>query len=954
MFVITGPTGSGKTTIFDAISFALYGSASGSDRKAEMFRSDFAENDVVTYVEFEFKVREKSYLIKRTPAQYRPKLRGEGLRKIESSVTLTTADGVYTAQAEVSNKIESILGLTKEQFKQIVLLPQGEFKKLLMSDSKSKEEIFRKIFNTANIKQIQEKMRVESNELQRKIEDSILQINTVLKKYNNVNASIGLHRLRSNVQTNLHAVNTHLLKIEEQQQTITSQIDRDLEMKATQKLLAEYQVKLQDFNQQRDQYNLANDFLNNIKPTIEYANYQRELSNLKVTLQQNNDDLEQFKQKLHTNANSTIESQYQQAKVEYNNLEQKHQLKIELEKKLMTINEQLKKKQELDNYLNKLAKSKQQVTKLEVTLKELVLEHEQITEQLKILEQLKLEKQTLEASQLQLEKVVAIQTDIANLNIELDENYEFARELNQKLLQANEHLTALRESYFNSQAGIIAETLTANQPCPVCGSIDHPQPAVASSTQIKREHITEQELIVTKLNNQLSTLTSQIEVSKALVTKLTAEYQIEDINYSQNLIDSQRELTLVSMQIENIQNNNSIDECDIKIKHCQEQIAVLQGDIKGYQFAIDKLTIDLADDVHFEVSKLEIEFEINELNRQIQDITVKHNKLLQSYNEQIRENDNLLTNIQILQATIIENEKKSIKTGDKLSQLIAKHQEESLKLYSTMLEDEQKIRTDLDNRKRNEQLITQKINELQATISNYQPIDLNSFEQQLNKLNLEYQLYNSILEEYKVLDATIKSDVEQLTSIELKNEKNIKRYQLIADVSDIANGKTISKISFERYMLSIYFKQIITRANLYFKTMTNNRFLLEYKEPHGGRASQGLDLNIIDNYTSKVRDVKTLSGGESFKASLAMALGLSDIVQMNSGGVQIDTIFIDEGFGSLDSESLNTAIDTLIEIETEGRIVGIISHVEELKTQISNKIEIIPNQNGSEIKVSFS
>lgn len=954
MFVITGPTGSGKTTIFDAISFALYGSASGSERKAEMFRSDFADNSALTSVEFEFQVREQTYKIKRTPSQYRPKLRGDGLRKIEPSVSLTTADKVYTAQAEVNLQIESILGLTKEQFKQIVLLPQGEFKKLLMSDSKSKEEIFRKIFNTAHLKQIQEQMRVESNGLYRKIEDAQLQISTVLKNYQHITSSHGLRRLKTAADYNLQAVEAHLQQLAADVKVHTDKLAAEQEIEKVKKSLVEYQNKLQTFAQNRDKYTLATNFLNNIKPTVEYSNYQQELAKLNTLINHNHEQLQTFIKRLETIKQSPLESQYQQAKVEYDQLEQKHLIKLELEKNLIAINQQLARQQELESYLRKLAAATQKLATNQDQKLKLEQQRREVMDNLNVVDQLQTTAQELETKSQQLTKFVTVKSEINELHTVLESNYQRAQNLNQSYNQASQQLTAMRGSYINGQAGILATTLNAGKPCPVCGSLDHPAPAIPRDQQITQEAITKQELVVQQINEEIAGLTSQIEVSKAVVIKLTSEYQIEDVDYQANLRQVEAKLASINEQITRLKVNNSLELCDRQIELCAEQLAQNRGDIKGYQFAIDKLNQEIAANFQPNREKADIESQLSELNQSIKTITVNYNTLLKQLNEQNREADNLTTNIKILQTSIQNNSDNRETINAKLQQLTTIYSEEHLQQYQTMLSDEAKIRNELEAQKSQEQIITQKIFEYQAQIASYQPIDVTSCTAELEQLTAKCDLYQSIYEQYKVLVATITNDLQQLVTIEAKNEKNIKRYQLIADVSDIANGKTLSKISFERYMLSIYFKQIITRANLYFKTMTNNRFLLEYKQPRGGRASQGLDLNIIDNYTSKVRDVKTLSGGESFKASLAMALGLSDIVQMHSGGVQIDTIFIDEGFGSLDSESLNTAIDTLIEIENEGRIVGIISHVEELKTQISNKIEIIPSQRGSEFNVTFS
>lgn len=954
MFVITGPTGSGKTTVFDAISFALYGSASGSDRDADMFRSDFASDSIETSVNFEFEIRGIKYIINRKPRQYRPKLRGQGLRKIESAVTLTCPDQVYSAQAEVSDKIEQILGLSRDQFKQIVLLPQGEFKKLLISDSRSKEEIFRKIFNTANIKRVQEQMRTETAALKRKVEDAELQIETILASYSNISNSRGLQRFKSNVNINRQDLSIVVTQLNEKASEIQKTIEAEQlhqQMQVELKHLKQDKIKLEA---ESDRYQLYNDFIVNLKDVIAFQNITTSQVKLHDTELQTTNDLQQFEVKLAEVKQSSIESEFKQAKAKYQQLDTIRKSQAVLEQQLGLI------KSEQQN-LNQISDYQQQIVEKQQRLVVESENNQQLQAKLTIIQQnlVTIENYQAELEQLNLElqtvdKLITVKTELDQINNQLNANTKAAEQLNNKHQLEVTRLIELRKNYISAQAGSLAQALTANQPCPVCGSLEHPNPATLGSQDVTEQQIQSQEQIVSDANKQLSEILSKINVDTALVTKLKVEYSIDDRDYQQQKQLIINKITKLTTTISELQATSHLQQAEQQLEANQQQITSLNSQLAALQLTIENLNQQLS----LSASELAAESSLNQqletTKATINQISSNYEKVSTDFNNQLRNIDLYQTNIKLLNQKITETKLQMADNSVLLTALEHKHGHQLLVQYLEMLKQESQIRNQLDNYKRKVELTNQKISELTQAVENHISVDLAKIKAESQLIAEKLNKYSSLEDQYKLLNSKLESELENLLKIEQRSQASLKRYKIIADVSDIANGKTVSKISFERYMLSIYFKQIIERANIYFKTMTNNRFELEYKQPQGGRAAQGLDLNIIDNYTSKVRDVKSLSGGESFKAALAMALGLSDIVQMNSGGVQIDTIFIDEGFGSLDIDSLNTAIDTLIQIESEGRMVGIISHVEELKNQISNKIEVNPSPSGSQLTAYFN
>lgn len=956
MFVISGPTGSGKTTIFDAISFALYGSASGSDRTLDMFRSDFAPVETMTQVEFEFAVKNQKYKITRCPAGERPKLRGVGMRKIDASVKLEFGDQVITAQIEVANKIEEVLGLTKEQFKQIVLLPQGEFKKLLMSDSRSKEVIFRKIFDTGHIQKIQEQLRTDSSELKRKIEDSELQINTILDAYPNIANTAQLSRLHKNTKVNVGEIEEHLQTLNLKLQTNLELIAKAQQHTKDQAELQEIQLKLDAYQKNQAIYNKYNYFIEHL-PVI--SNYQRihvDLSRATDKLNQTIFQQEQLQQtqdqtigeltKLR-DAHTEITAQYEQVSDLQEQLD-------DYQTHLKLITDHVEMQTSIDNYQALISKLTTQIDELELQKTTITTKLEQI----EILEQ-QFEQNNLAISSAKdelahLTKQQQIQIQIEQLNNEIINNSQELQTLNSAHHLESATLSEYRAAYIATQSGLLAAKLEPGKPCSVCGSLEHPNPATINTSDITDTDIAKQEQIVDKLNNKINQMMAKLEVDKALTNQLTEEHQITDLDY-QELIDKQttnlKELEAINLKLSTQLDKQSLQN---KLTEIAAVIVTNNQDLVKYQYAADDLRAKLTLSSEQLAAKPKIETEIDKLQQGIKQTISTYEQ--SAKNLQACENQSLINTKELGFLMLnIQSEQQSIQAmNDSLVDIEKSIDTYSLAELTEMLSNQAYIKAEYNNYLTDTVLLTGRQTTLEQIISEYQPIDVDLLNQTITKLNDRIDATTQIHEQFVADRYRQKTDLDTLKAIENKVGKLIDTYQLIADISDVANGKTTSKISFERYMLAIYFKQIISRANIYFKAMTNNRFELEYKSPHRGRGAQGLDLNIVDNYTTKVRDVKSLSGGETFKAALAMALGLSDIVQMNSGGIQIDTIFIDEGFGSLDIDSLNSAIDTLISIESEGRIVGIISHVEELKNQVSNKIEVTTGPEGSSLAVHFN
>lgn len=914
IFVISGKTGAGKTTIFDAITYALYGEASGESREVDSFRSDFANDEVETFVELEFELKRETYKLKRIPRQLKKKSRGEGYTEKSAEAILEMPDGkIITKANNVNSKVIELMGITKEQFKQIVMLPQGEFKKLLLADSSEREGIFRKIFDTYDFEKMQTELKEEAKELENRQKESQNEIKTNLKNIiGNLNVEIGeypdipvvLEELKKLIETDKSNYEKNMLDQKEidnylQEIKKVSDLKEDLEKKKAEliedvKIEEELKEKIQLLEKELKE---AVEELKSEEKNEEYRDKLKlELQNLK-TIESQIDEIEKLKKERDLNQellNKVEEMQKKSKQLEIENQSEFEKNEIEL-KELIDLETQ---KLKLDNLIKEKEESR-------IKLRDIY------------------------------SKIVEYEKLKSNHKTREEEYKKFEIEY-EKLKKEQE---TKEEIYKKEQAGILASNLKDNEPCPVCGSTTHPQKAVLieqnqipTEEELKKLKEERQEYEIVK-NDKLKILTELHQDLKNRLEILEESLQsfkegFETTSYSKTRAQEVKERGIkLKEEIEELQKqNNSLNERiktketienkNLKIKEIinnerkkQENLIEEEKkkiiEIQNHSNKIEEFAKKLPQNIS---SKEEIVKEIGEKDKALRD-SIQRLEILRNKNNEL--------------GSAIEKEcgKLEIKTQnikDK-KELILKIEEDfkSLKLSF-------KIETD---------------EELQNQLKEKQ-IKIEELKKQEKEIYAQYK-NNEIV-------------FEKVTIAHKKVEKIEKRYRLVGELSDLANGKKSPYISFERYILASYFEDIIDAANLRLEKMTGDRFSLMRKEGKSkGAGQKGLELEVYDNYTDTSRDVSSLSGGESFKASLSLALGLSDVVQANAGGVSLDTIFVDEGFGNLDPQSLDNAIDSLLELQRGGRLVGIISHVEELKERIEAKLEVIGSPNGSKVKFNI-
>ena len=884
LYLITGDTGAGKTTIFDAITYALYGDPSGNNREVSMFRSKYADLETPTFVKLTFKYKDNEYTVKRNPEYERASQRGSGVTKQTAGVELTLPDKkVLTKTKEVDTAIKNIMGIDKNQFCQIAMIAQGDFLKLLIAPTKDRIEIFRHIFKTKLYSDLQNKLKQEASSL----DNNCLQIRQSITQYI---AGINCD------ESSLHCLEVSKAK--------NNELPIDECISLLENLLAE---------DSQSEEKTAEKILNIEKQadTIKLNIQQGEsISRAKLLLEQTQALLEKLSSEKITLAAALDE-------------ENKRSVEIEkLTKDSATISAQLPEYDELSQKQAALAKNISLIEKNNLTLNKAKTDIDTLKSQI---ESLSAEAKTLEKCG---EQKIILENNILSLNDRLSKLQQLLYSMETLKKNHEEHKKAVQiykekqanvdsldasykaghKLYLDAQAGILAESLEEDMPCPVCGSLSHPKKASKPVDVPTKEELD-------ALQNRLSAANKEVERASQAAGKLNGA------------INEKMEATLTSIK-ELLGDINMNSATDI----AKENISELQSKIKSINSEIEQLSKNIS------------------RKDSIEKILPQSTKRLEELQDSINTISNTITTY-TSENKAIEERIKSLK---------------SKLLFSSKLEADAKIKSNNDTVLKIQkaiELATKRLNEcneklasttatkaeLSKQLDGKEEINLENEKIKLNELEGNIKRLRAYKEE---IHSRIVNNQSNYKNIKLKSDELIeaeKQYTIVKSLSDTANGNITGKdkIMLETYIQMHYFDRIISRANARLVIMTGGQYdLVRRKEAASKMGQSGLDLDVIDHYNGTERSVKSLSGGESFKASLALALGLSDEIQSSAGGIQLDTMFIDEGFGSLDEDSLAQAMNALASLASSNKLIGIISHVGELKQKIDKQIIVKKDKTG--------
>ncbi|MFJ7727616.1 AAA family ATPase [Neobacillus sp. NPDC097160] len=1015
MFVISGKTGAGKTTIFDAISYAIYGKASGEDRNGPELRSQFAIDELLTEVSLEFSLRNKVYSITRSPQQLKKKDKGDGYTQLGAKAELYMWDEAGEKKllaskiSDVEEKIKEIMLIDANQFRQILMIPQGEFRKLLTSDSKDKEVILQRLFHTQLYKMVEEKLKLEATELKKSVEDQVQARNEAIRRIQ----AVTNEDLREYVEA--ESVNeTIIMPLLQAEIAGIGVLLEQLNCKLTEKVQEQDKLKGQLFE--------AEAILKQLQTKEEliekkaYLVSQEELFSEKEMQVQRAQKAALLAKQEELCHRLKLEADQLQANVNAIKVEMKKLsgLVKQYEQQLQNELEREGERQAGLDEVNRLSNMKEDVYSFATLQKETAIKDAELTsvkekqvhfeKNLKQLDErisfLKLQKEEIEKGKL---TYFENESRLEKLKTELErfEKYENLRMRHQKeeekfkaITGRYENTTAryrdarvlvedLEKKWMQGQAAILAAKLQSGEACPVCGSEHHPSPAIQHE-----EHIpTEEDLKAAKEQAakwekekssdeaKFYQCQSAERAQKEAVSEIIQEIKTyrddfieadlpmvknETLTSMSQLVQLQRKLSEQIKRLEKVLVELEKSESEkVKLQNAIQELAAKVNDLT-VQFTEKKTTLTRMMNIIPENLRSEAEYE-----RTLAASRNHHERLMKQLEEAQQRLQNVKEKLSNetarLQDADVHHKGKQQELALERTIFVTKLSEQGFEnygMYAASKRSEEQVRIlEADIRSYREELrsVSDRLKELTDRLIDVKTPDVEGLKHELEKLTSEIEVLN-----HQRTDLFVKKrDNEEIYSrVERLNEQMKvleERYKLIGHLYEISKGQNNFRITFERYVLAAFLDDILREANGRLRKMTSGRFeLLRKTDRSKGNAQSGLELLVFDQYTGQERHVKTLSGGESFKASLSLALGLADVVQNYAGGVSLETMFIDEGFGTLDPESLDQAIEALMDIQSSGRLVGIISHVPELKERIDVRLEVIAGQTGSRTEFMFT
>ena len=897
VYLITGDTGAGKTTIFDAITFALFGKPSGDIRDVKTLRSEYAKEEIETYVELDFVYHDEEYHIYRRPEYTYTHVQKNGEVKQRSKATdayLILPNGERIVKpTEVTKRVEQLLGMKRDQFRQIAMIAQGSFLEILNADTKERGKLFEKVFMTSKYSVLMDRLNQMAKESYLALNDAKLRLQQIISdvRVPEILQEQYAQTLETFAMNDIQPVYDLLDEIIASSKESTEKL---------QKQKAQIQNQLQKSRKEETEKTKQLQDLLSLEKLLKEKPAKEEKANLYAERVKTDGE----KYHIQIDALKKEQAQIEHELPEYESLTKLSTKLAEIRKQISIISKDLATKtnfkKQLDEDIALKQKEAHTLTDSELSLNKVILKEEEIEKKISAFHHASM-----------------IQSNYQNAVNALKEKTQLLQESTDRKVILQKQYDDAQISYFANQAGLLALRLTKGEPCPVCGSLEHPRPASHSNMLVTEEEI-----------NQYKKKVDQAEKEYQITSKACA-----DASLKMNTLQNELELVLKSVTEETVSFEDVqlfIDEHTVQLKKEEKEISTcikqLQQQSKHYQELQkmipqlqQKLTAISEEVSQNQITQTKLSVEYEQLQKQVQEITAK----LKYTSETEAKNRISMITKQILecQQQINRLEGESKLAMDELVYVSAQIDMLKGKVSSSIDE--------IPNQQKQLKILQTEIENLQVQ------------QEEILKCIHNTEMYESDAQDTK------KKIVSESDAYQIK----LSRYSSLKELADVAMGNGRSskeKITLQEYVQIAYLDRMIHKANERYLSMSNQQYqLVRSAGTKDKRSHEALDLDVIDFSNGSIRPVSSLSGGESFIASLALALGMSDEIQSQAGGIQIDTMFIDEGFGTLDQDSLNNAIQTLTNLSGENRLVGIISHVKELKERIHKGIIVTKDLHGS-------
>ncbi len=1026
LFLISGDTGAGKTTIFDAICFALYGTTSGTYRDTKNLRSEYAKDSDKSYVDFYFSHQGREFHVWRQPSYERQKQRGFGVTlEKENAILYEKGQAPIEGLSQVNNAIRELLYIDEKQFKQIVMIAQGEFWDLLNAKTDQRTEILRTIFLTNGYKNIEYKLKDRmgaSYNIKENAENSIIQHFEDVSANEEDELFDELEDLKSRARRSGNAWNLDeildimerlILSDREKLKSIKADLKKaEAELNKNKEELAQAKTNNR-FIEKRDKLEKEKEELEKRKTEIDgiirildkqkkathnvspsYAAWTKKCDEVSLT----------GKQIKTTESNlETAEAAVKQAEDALDGAKKQEPEVDKLKQTISRIDDEKQKyqqKEELEGRLKKLGELDKKISTEEAVLKEYEKSlKEKIIALNKTVKELKVKPAELIEAKNESEKLTELLTDLnAIIDDQIPEREKRKKTLSKKQIafldtrEKYEEASGRREEaehiLEDSRAGILAKKLVEGEKCPVCGSVHHPEPAKLKEASISEDDFKKLQEEEAELQEKKNHANTEAEIAKTSLEEFEGQLRIAILDCIENpLLDMDMKeepleglLKLVkeaksqveTMSKENIKKYNSLDKDCKTLKKADKELETAQGDetenLKSKKEELDenkqkirqeltetRATLKTLEKLSFpdwETAKKEKEQAETKKKKILDDITKAEEDKKKADNKATAARSELKT----LNGSLEQQKKDEEALREKLDREVSANGFSSVKEMLEYVVNEDDI-TSLDKEinEYNQTVATNKkqLSDAKADAKGKKLIDIEALKAVCDEQNANVDLIrkncNNSENRIRTNEEKQKSILDRREELEKARKENVicqRLYNLVKGTT--GNGK----ITLEQYIQAAGFDGIIAAANRRLLPMSDGQYELYRQEDSlGKRSNNFLDLEVLDNYTGHRRPVGNLSGGESFKASLSLALGLSDTVSSNLGGVQMDALFVDEGFGTLDRKSIDSAMEILINLTGSNKLVGVISHREELMENIPQQIKVKKTKDGSQITV---